>query len=145
MTDIKTTWDPATSKGDWEIGVGDLVSGSDLETAIYISLFTDRLAREDDVIDGTDRRGWWGDTDSAYAIGSRIWLLKRQKLTPAVAKLATGYAEEALQWLIDDGVLGNISITTQITYPRSLYMLITYQKPAQQTSETVKYQWVWES
>lgn len=143
MTDITTLWDAQTSTGDWAIGSGDLVSGDDLETAIYISLFTDRLARDDDDYDGTDRKGWWGDTDADYQIGSRLWLLRRQKLTTTVATSAVSYAKEALQWLIDDGVISGITVTTQIVYPSRLYMSITYQKPDLTTS-TVKYYWVWE-
>lgn len=46
---------------EWREGNGDLVNGDDLQTAMIISLFTDRVARDDDDIDGEDRRGWWGD------------------------------------------------------------------------------------
>lgn len=144
MTDITTIWDVSQSSGDWQIGSGDLVSGSDLDTAIYISLFTDRLARTDDDYDGNDRKGWWGDTDSDYQIGSRIWLLRRQKLTSSTATKAASYAKEALQWLIDDGVIASVTIATQIVYPKRLNMAITYQKP-DLTSTTVQYFWVWES
>lgn len=144
MTDITTIWNPSQSSGDWQIGCGDLVSGSDLDTAIYISLFTDRQARSDDDYDGTDRKGWWGDTDADYQIGSRIWLLRRRKLTSSTATKAASYAKEALQWLIDDGVVESVTITTQIVYPRRLNMAITYQKP-DLTSTTVQYFWVWES
>ncbi len=144
MTDIKTTWNPATGTGDWQQAVGDLESGNDLQTAIYISLFTDRQARSDDSYDGDDRKGWWGDLDADYQIGSRIWLLKRQRLSTTVANNAASYAKEALQWLIDDGIVESVAVTTQIVYPSRLYMAITYQKP-DRTSSTVKYYWVWES
>ncbi|POZ13451.1 hypothetical protein C3Z09_23375, partial [Lelliottia aquatilis] len=75
MSDIRTPWPaPDGSSADWVVVSGDLQQGNDLETAIYISLFTDRLARDDDKIDGTDRRGWWADTGETYLIGSRLWL-----------------------------------------------------------------------
>lgn len=144
MTDIKTTWDAATGRGDWTQATGDLESGDDLQTAIYISLFTDRQARDDDSYDGDDRKGWWGDSGADYSIGSRIWLLQRSKLSTSVANSAASYAKEALQWLIDDGVIASVTITTQIVYPSRLYMAITYQKPDRTTS-TVKYFWVWET
>lgn len=144
MTDIKTVWNTDTSTGDWQQEVGDLSSGSDLETAIYISLFTNRLARADDNYNGNDRQGWWGDEGADYAIGSRIWLLQRQKLTTTIANSAVSYAKESLQWLIDDGVVESVDITSQIVYPSRLYMAITYQKP-DLTSTTVQYRWVWES
>jgi len=143
MSDIKTFWDAATGQGDWRQASGDLESGDDLQTSIYISLFTDRQARADDSYDGDDRRGWWGDSGADYEIGSRIWLLKRQKLTTAVANSAVSYAKEALQWLIDDGVVASITATTQIVYPSRLYMTITYQEPGK-TASSAKYNWVWE-
>ncbi|ARF52792.1 phage GP46 family protein [Pantoea stewartii] len=144
MTDIKTIWYPESGGGDWQEAVGDLDSGSDVDTAVYISLFSDRQARSDDSIDGDDRKGWWGDLDADYQIGSRIWLLRRQRLTTTVANSAASYAKEALQWLIDDGVLDSVSVSTQIVYPRSLFMTITCQKP-DGTSTSAKYGWVWET
>jgi len=144
MSDIKTIWNADTGHGDWQQAAGDLASGDDLQSAIYISLFTDRRAREDDSYDGDDRKGWWGDSGADYQIGSRIWLLRRSKLSTAVANSAASYAKEALQWLIDDGVIASVSITTQIVYPSRLYMAITYQKP-DRTSSTVQYYWVWET
>jgi phage gp46-like protein len=143
MTDITTIWNGGQSLGDWQPGLGDLISGNDLETAILISLFTDRLARNDDDYDGNDRRGWWGDTGSDYQIGSRLWLLKRQKLTAAIAGKAEDYATEALQWLIDDGVVSSIQITTQIVYPNRLYMQLVFFKPNGDSS-SFKYSWAWE-
>lgn len=143
MTDITTHWNPSTGQGDWIIAQGDLATGDDLQTAIFISLFSDRQARPDDDFEGDDRRGWWGDTGSDYPIGSRIWLLRRQKLTIAVANKAIDYAVEALQWLIDDGAIASLSVNSQIVYPSRLTLEITYQKPGQ-TSNTVNYFWVWE-
>lgn len=143
-TDIKTIWEPDKLPGDWQTGGGGLLDGNDLETAILISLFTDRLARADDVIDGDDRRGWWGDTGSEYPIGSRLWLLRREKLTTKVALKAEDYANEALTWLLDDGVVTAISTHAQIMYPNRLNLIISYQQPAQ-TQASVKFSWVWET
>lgn len=143
MTDITTFWNGEQSVGAWQIGQGDLLSGEDLETAILLSLFSDRLARDDDEYDGDDRRGWWGDSGADYPIGSRLWLLNRQKLTPATAARAETYANEALQWLIDDGVVSSISIATQIVYPSRLNMEILFTKP-DGGSSSFKYSWVWE-
>jgi len=144
MTDITTLWNAEQSVGDWVEASGDLQSGDDLETAILISLFTDRLAREDDEYDGDNRRGWWGDQDQDYPIGSRLWLLSRQKLTLAVANKAQDFAAEALKWLTDDGVVASITPVTQIVYPNRLNLFITYQKPGQD-AVSKRYFWVWES
>ncbi|CNE42082.1 phage GP46 family protein [Yersinia kristensenii] len=143
-TDIKTVWEVDKLLGDWQTGGGGLLDGNDLETAILISLFTDRLARPDDAIDSDDRRGWWGDTGSEYPIGSRLWLLRREKLTTKVALKAEDYAAEALAWLINDGVVTAISANAQIIYPNRLNLLISYQQPAK-TQASVKFSWVWEA
>ena len=104
MADISTIWN--STNGDWQLSGKSLASGKDLLTAVVISLFTDRQAEPDNPIsDGTDDlRGWWGDTGSDR-IGSRLWLLERSKRTQATLQLAQGYIAEALQWLIDDGVV----------------------------------------
>lgn len=143
-TDIKTIWEPDKVLGDWQTGGGGLQDGNDLETAILISLFTDRLARTDDGIDSDDRRGWWGDTNSEYPIGSRLWLLRREKLTTKVALKAEDYANEALVWLLDDGVVTAISANAQIVYPKRLNLIINYQQP-EKAQVSVKFSWVWET
>ncbi|WP_213977480.1 phage GP46 family protein, partial [Serratia marcescens] len=81
MSDISSFWDIERLVAEWREGNGDLINGDDLQTAMIISLFTDRVARDDDDIDGEDRRGWWGDMGEDHNIGSRLWLLRRQKLT----------------------------------------------------------------
>lgn len=104
----------------WKDGHGDIMqSGTDLltddsiETAVIISLFTDRRAEEsDDIPDGSDnRRGWWGDTYSETPTGSRLWLLSREKQMSSVLLRAEQYAAEALQWLVDDSLASAIAIT----------------------------------
>ncbi|PWI81128.1 hypothetical protein DEO48_05265 [Enterobacter sp. CGMCC 5087] len=145
MSDIRTLWPaPDGTSADWVVVSGDLQQGNDLETAIYISLFTDRLARDDDQIDGTDRRGWWADTGETYLIGSRLWLLRRQKLTSAIAGKAVDFCREALQWLLDDSIVSSITVQTRIIHPRTLLVGITYQEPGK-SAQSVKYSWVWEN
>ncbi|AXC64897.1 hypothetical protein DOE63_04195 [Salmonella enterica subsp. diarizonae serovar 59:z10:-] len=142
MSDIRTFWVENSQEGEWRVTAGDLVSGDDLETAMIISLFTDRRARRDDDTDGSDRRGWWGDAGSDYDIGSRLWLLKRQKLTVPVARRAEDYTREALQWLLDDGVVGTVDIHAQIIWPSRLMVHIDYHRP-DGSSDAVRFYWVW--
>ncbi|MBM6441812.1 phage GP46 family protein, partial [Lacticaseibacillus rhamnosus] len=100
--DIATVWVTNLSEADWVLNGPQLLAGNNLDTALFISLLTDRLASADDKIpDGTnDRRGWWGDTGEAYPIGSRLWLLGRAKLTPATGPQCETYIKEALQWML---------------------------------------------
>jgi len=114
LSDIRTTWDPWLLHGDWLFIPPDLVTGRDLETAATISLFTDRLAEPDDPLpdpnDG-DRRGWWADWEAAGGpIGSRLWLISREKQTEDVRQRAEAYCREALQWMLDDDVADSIVV-----------------------------------
>ncbi|WP_223554909.1 phage GP46 family protein [Pseudomonas sp. BF-R-01] len=97
-----------------------MIIPSDLETsllrAVTISLYTWRRAETDDPIDDDERYGWWGDSYPAIAddrIGSRLYLLRRVKLTPQTQRDAEFYAREALQWLLDDGEVIAIDIASE--------------------------------
>ena len=121
-----------------------LTTGSELATAILISLFTDRQAADDDDIpDGTlNPRGWWGDLDSDYQIGSRLWLLSRSKATAETRQRATDYITEALQWLIDDGVVAKFDIDVEWSATSTLgARVIAYKKDG--TKEAVAYASTW--
>lgn len=141
MSDITTVWN-ATS-GDWVLSGADLESGDDLTTAVVISLFTDRVAQADDVIpDGSgDPRGWHGD-DPASPIGSRLWLIFRAKRTQQTLTDAQSYAQEALQWLVDDGVVAAIDVYVEWQAPSMLAMRVTLFKN-DGTQQALAYAWVW--
>lgn len=122
MPDIMSKWTPDLDPGwipgscDWlfDPAIGDLASGRDLETAAVISLFTDRLAHVDDRLpdpsDG-DRRGWWADWDSAEGfIGSRLWLISREKSIEEVRLRVEDYCREALAWMLDDDVADAVDV-----------------------------------
>ncbi len=108
---------------DLETGMTGLVKEDGLNTAVLISLLTDRRAEPDDrlptddgrtSIIGADRRGWAGDAlDTDYRIGSRLWLLVREKQTEETRRRAESYCREALQWMIDDGIASAIAIDAQ--------------------------------
>jgi phage gp46-like protein len=146
MPDISTFWDVANARGDWALAGADLASGSDLATAVLVSLFTDRAADPDDAIpDGTtDPRGWWGDTGAASPIGSKLWLLARAKATEAVRLRARDYAEQALQWLLDDGVAAEVAVTAAWARPDLLALDVVIAEPDGR-SATFNYQWAWKA
>lgn len=100
---------------DLVIENGDLKTGDNLKTAVYISLFTWARAKEnDEVLEGNSKNGWWGDNLSDnhnIKIGSRLWLLKREKITQETINKAVEYSKEALQWMKDANVVSEIEIT----------------------------------
>ena len=146
MSDTSTVWIRELGRGDWNLDGADLQNGNDLETAILISLFTDREANPDDVIpDGTkDPRGWVGDLEQQYKIGSRIWLLARAKQSPETLRLASDYIAESLQWLIDDGVVARFDITAEWSAPSLLGAgVVAYQNNG--SSIPMNFSWVWKA
>lgn len=93
-----------------------LDSTAPLVRAVVISLFTWRRANPDDDLPAEAKQGWWGDTYPSTAndrIGSRLWLLTRAKLLPETVRQAREYAEEALAWLVKDGVAARVVVEAE--------------------------------
>lgn len=121
---------------DLSIKNGDLELDDGLETALILSLFTDRRARADDPLPdpGGDLRGWWGDTYlpiTGDLIGSRLWLLHRERDLKNVPNRAQLYDEEAVQWLLDDGVVERIECAAERLAPGVLFHSVTVYRPGQ--------------
>ncbi len=117
---------------------GQLVAEKGLETAVIISLLTDRRADVDDALPvptkngpvPPDRRGWAGDAfDQQQRIGSRLWLLEREKQTEETRQRAIFYAREALEWMVEDGHVITIDVEAQWSSRGRLDMLIRLGLP----------------
>jgi len=143
MSDIQTIWVTPQGRGDWSFSGTQLQSGSDLLTSVLISLFSDRVANADDaILDGSgDPRGWWGD-DGQYPVGSRLWLLERAKQNQDTLGRARDYIAEALQWMIDDGVVLSFDILVEWTRASVLGMQIIARRQ-DGTSEALNFAWAW--
>lgn len=124
MSDIATVWRGA--EGQWQVSGPSLLTETGLYSAVLISLFTDRLATPGDELPDRDlggRRGWWADAYAEVAgdlIGSRLWLLARQKVMPRTLRLAEEYARDALQWLMDDGIARRVDVTAELLSGRPM-------------------------
>lgn len=145
MTDIALTWNKDRMSADLSLAGPDLLTDDGLNTAVLISLFTDRRASADDELpDGTtDRRGWWGDAfaeEEGDEIGSKLWLLERSKITAETIRLARDYAQAALDWLVTDGVARSVEVTAERRDATSLDLSIVITRP-DSTSRTYDYVW----
>jgi len=113
---IRMLYDNVLQYGDLDrTGGKNLVDDLDLETAVLISIFTERRVESGDEHDGTMfyKGGWWADAvDGVDRIGSRLWLLRREKTTVSNLNKAKTYLEECLRWMLDDGVAKTITVTT---------------------------------
>ncbi len=98
-----------------------LTSNQDLQTSVYISLFSDRLALPSDILPSPysdDRRGWWGDTyllqDQTVdqIIGSRLWILSRSASYANLLLSAQQMCLESLAWMLKFKVAATVDVTT---------------------------------
>lgn len=121
-SDIKILWDDELIEGDLGFQNEDLVREDGLSTAVIMSLFTDRRAEDDDILDDQDdKRGWWGDRlenegediESFHQIGSRLWIIERASTTNANLQKAKIFIEEALEWLVEDGVAESVDVVVE--------------------------------
>ena len=149
MPDISVIWDPVNAQGDWGVAAtGDLITGNDLTTAVLISLFTDRVLSTDQLPpDGSnDRRGWWADTYEEMPIGSRLWTLARIAISNRTQLLATArdMCNEALAWLISDGVAQAVNVQTSFPAPTMLGIQIRVIEP-NGNIQPFQFSWAWQT
>lgn len=146
--DMLLAFDGQLLTGDLVLKDAGLATDAGLQTAVVVSLFTDRRAVEGDrlpVNDG-DPRGWWGDLladQESDQIGSRLWLLEREKQLPEVLVRAEEYAREALQWLIDDGIAETVAVTAETVRTGMLGLAVQIGRPNGETAD-YRFDRLWE-
>ncbi len=143
MTTLIT--DPAATLA-WLVAPVDDSGDGELADAVAVALGTDRLADASDVLpdpNDDDRRGWWGDLDAAFLfngwpIGSRLWLLAREKITDAAAQRGStigrveAYLREAVQPFIDNRIASKMQVTvTRSGIEQIDASVVLYRGPAQ--------------
>ena len=149
LADLALVWSNATADADLALIDSDLASDTGLETAVLLSLFTDRRCFDDDIPpsgDPSDRRGWWADQFlevEADKYGSRLWLLARSKRNNETVRRAEEYVREALAWMVEDRVVSSIDVAVE-TADRDLLIEVRMNRPGR---EAVRFRFahVWES
>ena len=101
--------------------LADLQGDDGLMTAVIISLFTDARAHDDDPL--PDAQG----EQTLESIGSRLWLLWREKDLDSVVARARQYAEEALAWLTREGHVSSLSVSVERVQPGHLGISVAVQ------------------
>lgn len=129
---------------------GDLAVTNGLETAILVSLFTDRRAHESEMRDLMKRRGWIGDPYSEIArgngdktgYGSGYWLYEQARLNGETERGMYFETLDALKWLSDSDLA--LAVDAQLTPDpgnRGLKIAVQVSFPDAGTSE---YAWnIW--
>lgn len=143
---IRLEWNSQAGAAEMALAANGALAGEDgLGTAVILSLFCDRRAEPDDVLpDGADplfgRRGWIGDAIGLGAapagdrIGSRLWLLVREKQVEETLRLAEEYSSEALAWLVEDGLAAEVAVSAQWIGLGTMGLAVTITPPAGEPS-----------
>ncbi|UXF57501.1 baseplate protein [Chromohalobacter phage YPCBV-1] len=144
--DIAMRYDAGAQYFDLALEGGDLATDEGLETAVVLSLFTDRRAEPADALpDGTtDRRGYWADAYNDRPHGSRLWLLHREKELDAVLRRAREYAEEALAWLVEDEVASEVVVEATNLRREVLQLRVEIRRGEREALER-QYDYVWQN
>lgn len=152
--DIALVLQPDSLHADIELRSGAPIIDDGLQTAVYMSLFSDAFDANE--VSG----GWWGDlleeaipaksssrkAQAAVAakLGSRIWTLARAKVLPGIEKTVEGYCLAALQWLKDYKIAEAITCTVSIASGRNILMDIKIFQPGAEKPAT-EYRFNWDA
>jgi phage gp46-like protein len=128
-----------------EIANGDLVGDDGLETAVLISLFSDKRVSVNEIPDQTtDRRGYWGDLIadvSGDVWGSKLWIYDRSKLNnPVVAQIEIA-VKDALKWLVDDKIAKTIDVEAARADNNFVYFTVKITKPTDSGANIYGFLW----
>lgn len=133
---------------DLVLEAGDLVLDEGLSTPVIVSLFSDAQIAADESLPGhrdptpqerasflpseiPDRRGWWAEA----AFGSKLWLLDRAKLSDLTVAAARDYTENALQWLIEEGIASRVEAVVERAGERLEIAVSIYRDDAPRWTE----------
>jgi phage gp46-like protein len=123
---------------DLEIKDDDLVGDDGLETALAISLFTDKRVTDEELPMGhKSKRGWWGDMYPEVdqdQIGSRLWTLDPEKRTTETLRRSEDFARAACAWMIEDGLADAINVLSEYNSSKHLILNVDVVKPDGLTS-----------
>ena len=144
---------------DWSLlSNGTLDDTKALATAVCIALGTNALASPDDLLpdpDSNDRCGWWGDLDAeliwgGWPIGSKLWLLRRSKITPAAAQqgstlaMVENYIRDAIQPFVDRKICSGFGVwVTRVDAQRIDALLRIYRGPREPVE--LRYAVLWDA
>ena len=110
---------------------GDILTNDFFDTAIIVSLFSDKRALASQVLESSLRRGWIGNEFTpGFEMGSRLWIFSQARLTRDTINAMISIANDALKWMVDDNlaigiksdvtlVSGKVVLQIEITRPDS--------------------------
>ena len=145
FADIKVEQD-GSGRFDFVIGsTGDFEAEDGLDSALYVSLLTDARADASQVIDAGRRRGWLGNTVNPVdgrQLGGLLWLVEQGRLNTDTLNAAVSFARSSLDWMVEDGLAKNVTVTGEIVPRSGIALTITVTTPDGSTE--TRYIKLWE-
>ncbi len=112
-----------------------------IEDLIAMSLFTWRRALDDDPIaEGQSRQGWWADP----TFGSRLYELLEQAITDKTLVDARQFAEEAVAWLVDAGIVAAVAVEVERWRTSGVAFRLGFSRP-QDPQNRQRFALLWEA
>ena len=141
--DLLMTLDSRDGYIDLMLGDRDLERDGGFETAVLLTLISDKLADSDDELPdkGGYLGGYWGDSlpfVEGDQIGWKGWLLQRSKAEDNIIAKAKEYLLDGFQWMLDDGIVKELNFdVTRIDRKEdwgssTLYMTLKFIRPEQE-------------
>ena len=146
MSGVGFFWeDESQDCPDLQIENGQLKFDEGLETAIFISAFSDRFVSLDQLPVGTtDQKGWRADLIAEVSndlIGSEFWRLAKAKTSPQLAAFFEDAARDMLQWMIDDGVAQSVTAVATVIDNQQIDVAIEILRP---DGDDIPFKFVWD-
>ena len=125
----------------------DLLLTNTLENAVIISIGS--YAREvtgETANTEPDIGGWWGDAveDNLIKLGGYLHKAFHKKLTNATCRDIEGFVNDALKWMVNDGIAKETSCSASISGSKMISMTVIITKPSG-SPETFTYEFNWEA
>lgn len=135
----------APFQGIYDLAVVNRVleSTDGMETALIVSLFTDARTSSDKVATAHNRRGWVGNILTANigrSIGSTLWVYEQSRITTNILNQIRVAAQEALDWLVEDGIAKTVIVSVQQVTERGIVISIDIETPQ---GENQRYSAIW--
>ena len=120
----------------------DLEVEGGFDTALLTALLTDRRADASQVPDPTRRRGWMGDLNNPFPIGSYWWLSDSSRRNTRTVAEFVGTTRDALQPRFVDGSAKSIEVTGQVSTGLGIALTIVIESPTGEVE--TRYVAIWE-
>ena len=109
---------------------GDILTEDFFDTAILMSLFCERRAIASEMPASHLRRGWIGNESTpGFEIGSKVWLYEQARLTRATLNGINSVIKESLQWMIDDNIALEVTVSSTLSRNNSIAVEVTITRP----------------